>query len=71
MNGTLQTIRDESRWPPALAIFVVLVMLTVLPDHVHVLPAWVVRLVVIAILGSCLLSGSLKGTPCGSKSSAR
>jgi hypothetical protein len=61
MNGTLQTIRDESRWPPALAILAVLVMLTVLPDHIHVLPVWVVRLLVLSVLGSMLAVGFTTG----------
>jgi hypothetical protein len=61
MNGPVQTIRDESRWPPALAILVVLVMLTVLPDHVHVLPVWVVRLAALSVLGSMLAVGLTTG----------
>ena len=61
MSGPAETIDHESRWAPALSIFVVLVMLTVLPDHVHVLPAWFVRLLVIAILGVMLAVGLTKG----------
>ncbi len=32
MNGPTPAIDHESRWPPALAILAVLVMLTALPD---------------------------------------
>jgi hypothetical protein len=41
MNEPTQTIRDEPRWTPALAILVVLFLLTVLPHHVQVMPVWV------------------------------
>jgi hypothetical protein len=61
MNEPAPIIDHESRWAPALSIFVVLVMLTVLPDHVHVLPAWVVRLLVISILAVMLAVGFTKG----------
>ncbi len=50
MNDPGQTIRDEPRWAPALAILVVLGLLAVLPHHVQVMPVWVsygVALVVI------------------------
>ena len=50
MNGTLQTIRDESRWPPALAIVVVLCLLATLPGHVHMLPVSVSYLAALAVL---------------------
>ena len=50
MNGSTQTIRDESRWPPALAILVVLFLLAVLPDHVHMLPVWVSYLAALAVI---------------------
>ena len=39
-----------SRWSPALAILIVLGLLTVLPHHVRVLPLWASCLVVLAIL---------------------
>ena len=70
MNGP-PAIDHESRWPPALAILAVLVMLTALPDHVHVLPVWVFHLVVIAVLGVMLAVGSRRGPRGGSKSSER
>ena len=50
MNGPGQTIRDESRWPPALAILVVLLLLAAIPGHVHVLPVWVSYVAALAIL---------------------
>jgi hypothetical protein len=50
MNEPVQTIRDEPRWPPALAILAVLLLLAVLPHHVYVLPVWVSWVAAIAIL---------------------
>jgi hypothetical protein len=50
MNGPAQTIRDESRWPPALAIFVVLCLLAALPGHVKVMPVWVSYLAAVAVI---------------------
>ena len=61
MKGPTPAMGHESRWPPALAILAVLVMLTALPDHVHVLPVWVFHVVVIAILGVMLAVGLTKG----------
>jgi len=50
MNEPQETISHESRWPAALAIVIVIVVLAALPGHVHVLPAWVSYLVGVAIL---------------------
>jgi hypothetical protein len=50
MNGQVQPIRDESRWPPALVIVVVLLLLAALPGHVYVLPIWVSYLAALAVL---------------------
>ncbi len=50
MNELTQTIRDEPRWPPALAILAVLGLLAVLPHHVQVMPVWVSRVAALAIL---------------------
>lgn len=50
MNDSTQTIRDESRWPPALSIVVVLCILATLPGHVHALPTWVSYLTALAVL---------------------
>ena len=58
----LQTIHDESRWPPIVSTVVVACILTLLPGHVHGLPAWVSYLAAFAILapmvGVALTSGS-------------
>ena len=50
MNAPARTNRDESRWPPAIAIFVVLCLLAALPHHVYVLPVWGSYLAALAIL---------------------
>jgi hypothetical protein len=43
-------IKDEPRWPPALAILVVLFAMIVLAHHVLVMPVWVSRLAGLAVL---------------------
>jgi hypothetical protein len=43
-------MRDESRWPPALAILFVLFLMAALPGHVHMLPVWVSYLAALAVL---------------------
>ena len=50
MNEPAQTIRDESRWPPALAIILVLFLMAALPGHVTALPVWVSYLAALAVL---------------------
>ena len=50
MNGSTQTIRDESRWPPALAILFVLFLMATLPGHVEVMPVWVSYLAALAAI---------------------
>jgi hypothetical protein len=50
VNGSTQTIRDESRWPPALAILFVFFLMVTLPGHVTALPVWVFYLAVVAVL---------------------
>lgn len=50
MNEPAQTIHDEPRWPPALAILVVIFLLATLPGHVYVLPVWVSYLAALAVL---------------------
>jgi hypothetical protein len=49
VNAQAQTIRDESRWPPALVILAVIFLLATLPGHVHVLPVWVSYLAAFAV----------------------
>jgi hypothetical protein len=43
-------IKAEPRWTPALAIFVVLFLLAVVPHHVQVMPVWVFHLSALAVL---------------------
>jgi hypothetical protein len=50
MNESLQSIREESRWPPALAILAVLGLLAMLPQHVQAMPVWVSYVAAIAVL---------------------
>ena len=50
MNEPAPPLRDEPRWPPALAILAVLLLLAVLRHHVHALPVWVSWVVAIAVL---------------------
>jgi hypothetical protein len=52
MNEPAPTIRDEPRWPPALAILVVLFLLVVCPHHVRVMPVWVFHVAALAMLGA-------------------
>lgn len=41
MSGSLEAGRLEPRWPVSLAIFILLILITVLPDHYRPLPSWV------------------------------
>jgi hypothetical protein len=50
MNEPVQAIRDEPRWPPALAILTVVGLLAVLPHHVRLMPEWVSFVVALAVL---------------------
>jgi hypothetical protein len=50
MKESVQKIRDESRWPPALTMVVVLCLMAVLPGHVTALPVWVSYLAALAVL---------------------
>jgi hypothetical protein len=50
MNGPTRALRDESRWPPALAILAVLFLLRALPGHVFVIPVWVSYVAALAVL---------------------
>ena len=50
MNEPAKTIRDESRWPPALAILLVLFLMATLPGHIIALPVWVSYLATLAVL---------------------
>jgi hypothetical protein len=50
MTEPVQTIPHESRWPPALAILVIIFLLAALPGHVTVLPVWVSYLAALAVI---------------------
>jgi hypothetical protein len=50
MKAMESRIKDEPRWPPALAILVVLFLMIVLPHHVLVMPVWLSRLTGLAAL---------------------
>jgi hypothetical protein len=61
MDGPAHTIGHESRWPPALAIIVVRLMLVALPGHVHVLPGWISLVTGFAILTPMVAVGLTRG----------
>lgn len=46
-----KTSAIESRWPPAIAVALLLVLVDLLPGHVLFLPRWVAHICVIAMLG--------------------
>ena len=48
--------RDESRWPPALAILAVMLLLAALPGHIFVLPIWASYLAGLVVLASMAAS---------------
>ena len=50
MSDPGQTGRAEPRWPPALAILLVLGLIAVLPHHVQLTPQWVPYLIAFAAL---------------------
>jgi hypothetical protein len=50
MNQPDKVSREESRWPPALAIVVVLCLAAALPGHVYMLPVWVSRVAALAVI---------------------
>jgi uncharacterized membrane protein len=52
MNRSISHSPIESRWPVALTILVVLVLLTVLPERVRFAPVWVPYLLGVVILGA-------------------
>lgn len=53
----------EPRWPVALTILVVLVLLTVLPDRIRVFPVWLPYLLGMVILGAIALVPLTGGKP--------
>lgn len=63
-NQPAQPLRVEPRWPAALAILAVLLLLAVLPGRVRVLPAWcpyALVIVVLAPMAAVHLSGAKQG----------
>ena len=62
MNAPDQASREESRWPPALAILLVLFLMATLPGHVIALPVWVsylaTRAVLVPMVGVALTAGN-------------
>jgi hypothetical protein len=52
MNDPVATSRIESRWPPAIALGLLVILLNVLPGHVVFLPVWVGHVCLIAILAA-------------------
>jgi hypothetical protein len=63
MSGPAEKIRDESRWPPALAILVVLCLLAAVPGHVHALPVWFSYLAALALLVPMAAVALTRGNP--------
>ncbi|MGF1570645.1 MAG: hypothetical protein ACFCVD_21655 [Nodosilinea sp.] len=63
MQPPTQSRTIEPRWPVALTIGVVLVLLTVLPDRIRLVPVWVSYLPGIAILGAIALVPLTGGKP--------
>jgi hypothetical protein len=61
VNGPDPTIRDESRWPPALAILAVILLLAVLPGHVTALPVWASYVAAVAVLFPMVAVGLTAG----------
>jgi hypothetical protein len=52
----------ERRWPVALAILSVLLLLAVLPKHIRLLPIWIAYLIGVAVLTPILAVGLTAGT---------
>ena len=52
MNGQTQIVRHDPRWPPALTILAVLLLLASLRGHVFVIPVWVSYLAALVALTS-------------------
>jgi hypothetical protein len=52
MTEPEHVFRDESRWPPALAVLAVILLLAALPGHVFALPIWASYLAAVVVLAS-------------------
>ena len=62
MSGPTRAIHHEPRWPPALAILVVLLLLRALPGHVSVIPVWVSYVAALAVMGSMAAVAVTRGS---------
>ena len=62
MNGPPRAIHHEPRWPPALAILAVLLLLRALPGHVFVIPVWVSYVAALAVLASMAAVAVTRGS---------
>ena len=52
MSGSIEIIRHESRWSPALTILAVILLMAALRGHVFVIPVWVSHLAALVALTS-------------------
>ena len=50
MKETVQPIRHEPRWPVALAILAVILLMALLPQAIRLLPLWVTYVLGVAVL---------------------
>lgn len=50
MKETVQTFRHEPRWPVALAILAVILLMALLPQAIRLLPVWVTYVLGVAVL---------------------
>ena len=55
------TPRVESRWPPAIALLLLVVLVDVLPLHVIFLPVWVGYVCLVAVLAALAAAGMTNG----------
>ena len=61
MNESGRKRRTEPRWPAALALLAVLVLLAVMPERVRFLPFWVPYVVSIIVLVPMIMTGATDG----------
>lgn len=50
MKESTQLVQIEARWPVALAILVLFSLLSLLPGHVRIFPAWVPYVLIVSLL---------------------
>ena len=63
MRGQAQAPRFEPRWPVALAICAVLLLLAVLPERVRLFPVWFTHAIGIVVLASVAAVGLMAAKP--------